>query len=226
MASFVLIPGAGGAAWYWHRVVPLLEEAGHEAIPVDLPGNDDRAGIERYADLVVRAIGARTDVVLVAQSMGAFTAAMVAARIPVRSLVLVNAMIPRPNEKADEWWNSTHWEASRASAAEIGGYSKDFDIETYFFHDVPKETMEEGAQHERPETKAAFIERCRFDRWPDVPIHVVIGEDDRFFPPTFQVRVVRERLRRANLTVDHVRGGHLVALSNPEGLVARLLTYS
>jgi hypothetical protein len=22
--AFVLIPGAGGAAWYWHRVVPLL----------------------------------------------------------------------------------------------------------------------------------------------------------------------------------------------------------
>ena len=24
--SFVLVPGAGGSAWYWHRVVPLLPE--------------------------------------------------------------------------------------------------------------------------------------------------------------------------------------------------------
>ena len=38
MSTFVLIPGAGGTAWYWHRVAPLLREAGHEAIPVDLPG--------------------------------------------------------------------------------------------------------------------------------------------------------------------------------------------
>ena len=39
MSTFVLIPGAGGVAWYWHRVVPLLTAAGHEAIPVDLPGS-------------------------------------------------------------------------------------------------------------------------------------------------------------------------------------------
>ena len=34
---FVLIPGAGGAAWYWHRVVPELRARGHEAVAVDLP---------------------------------------------------------------------------------------------------------------------------------------------------------------------------------------------
>lgn len=44
MTSFVLIPGAGGSAWYWHRVVPLLREAGHENVAVDLPGDDETAG--------------------------------------------------------------------------------------------------------------------------------------------------------------------------------------
>jgi hypothetical protein len=34
MTTFVLIPGAGGAAWYWHRIVPRLREAGHQAIAV------------------------------------------------------------------------------------------------------------------------------------------------------------------------------------------------
>ena len=55
MTRFVLIPGAGGAAWYWSQVVPLLVAAGHEARPVDLPGDDERAGIREYADLVGRA---------------------------------------------------------------------------------------------------------------------------------------------------------------------------
>lgn len=59
MPTFVLIPGAGGVAWYWHRVVPLLEAANHEAIAVDLPGDDERAGLTAYADRVVEAIGAR-----------------------------------------------------------------------------------------------------------------------------------------------------------------------
>jgi len=45
--AFVLIPGAGGAAWYWHRVVPLLQEAGHEAIAVDLPGSGRRRAASR-----------------------------------------------------------------------------------------------------------------------------------------------------------------------------------
>jgi len=42
MSTFVLIPGAGGAAWYWHRVLPELRARGHEAFAVDLPGADER----------------------------------------------------------------------------------------------------------------------------------------------------------------------------------------
>jgi pimeloyl-ACP methyl ester carboxylesterase len=98
MTSFVLIPGAGGSAWYWHRVVPLLREAGNEAIAVDLPGDDQTAGLPEYASLVTGAIGGRDDVVLVARSPGGFTAPLAAARPGVRALVFVNAMIPVPGE--------------------------------------------------------------------------------------------------------------------------------
>ena len=83
VATFALVPGAGGAAWYWHRVVPLLEQAGHEAIAVDLPGDDPHAGLPEYAALVLEAVAGRDDVVVVGQSMGGFTAPMVAARRPV-----------------------------------------------------------------------------------------------------------------------------------------------
>jgi pimeloyl-ACP methyl ester carboxylesterase len=37
--QLVLVPGAGGVAWYWHRVIPLLRAAGHDALAVDLPGD-------------------------------------------------------------------------------------------------------------------------------------------------------------------------------------------
>ena len=43
--SFVLVPGAGGMAWYWHRVSPLLEQKRNEAIAVDLPGDDEKMGL-------------------------------------------------------------------------------------------------------------------------------------------------------------------------------------
>lgn len=55
----------------------------------------------------MRAAGDRQDVVLVAQSLGAFTAPLVCARAPVRMLIFVNAMIPLPGETPGAWWGNT-----------------------------------------------------------------------------------------------------------------------
>ena len=82
MALFVLVPGAGGMAWYWHRVVPLLGSAGHQAIAVDLPADDRNAGLATYADIVIQAIAQRSDAILVAQSLAGFTAPLVCAARP------------------------------------------------------------------------------------------------------------------------------------------------
>jgi pimeloyl-ACP methyl ester carboxylesterase len=221
MATFALIPGAGGVGWYWHRVVRLLEEAGHEAIAVDLPGDDEQAGLSVYADRVVEAIGTQR-AVLVAQSLGGFTAPLVCARVRVRMLVLVNAMIPLPGETAGEWWDNTGSIAARREAAQRGEYSKEFDLATYFLHDVPPEIIKQGEARQRPEADIVFGEPCRFQAWPKVPIRVIAGRDDRFFPIGFQRRVARDRL---NVTVDELPGGHLIAFSNPRGLVDRLLDF-
>ncbi len=53
-----------------------------------------------------------------------------------------------------------------------------------------------------------FGQPCAFERWPDIPIKVVVGSDDRFFPPAFQRRVAKERL---GLEADEIPGGHLIA---------------
>jgi pimeloyl-ACP methyl ester carboxylesterase len=208
-------------AWYWHRVVPLIRRSGHEAIPIDLPGDDRHAGLTAYADIVISAIAKRSEIVLVAQSLAGFTAPFVCARAPVRRLVFVNAMMPKPGETAGAWWGATGAVEAREQAAARGGYAREFDVETYFLHDVPQEVLRTGPQP-REEAEIVFGEPCRFDRWPDLPIHVVAGRDDRFFPIEFQRRVARERLGKE---VEDIPGGHLVALSNAEGLTKRLLAY-
>jgi pimeloyl-ACP methyl ester carboxylesterase len=38
MKTFILIHGSWHSAWNWHKVVPLLEKAGHRALAIDLPG--------------------------------------------------------------------------------------------------------------------------------------------------------------------------------------------
>ncbi|MFC7595838.1 alpha/beta fold hydrolase [Terrabacter sp. GCM10028922] len=220
MTTFALLPGAGGAAWYWHRVVPLLEAAGHEAVAVDLPADDPEAGLPEYAALVESALDGRDDVVLVAQSMGGFTVPIVAARRPVRAIVLLNAMVPLPGETAGAWWDAVGQEDARVEAARAGGYPTELDLDTYFFHDVDPAVAAGGAEHERDEVDRAFETPCEFSQWPDVPVHVVAGADDRFFPLDLQRRVARERL---GLDVDVVPGGHLAALSHPAELAAYLL---
>jgi pimeloyl-ACP methyl ester carboxylesterase len=131
-------------------------------------------------------------------------------------------MIPVPGETAGEWWDDTGSVAARQVAARHGGYSTNFDLATYFLHDVPPAIIKEGEAHQRPEADIVFGEPCRFKAWPEVPIRVIGGRDDRFFPIELQRRVARERLNRS---VDELPGGHLIALSNPRGLVHQLLDY-
>lgn len=220
MTCFALIPGAGGTAWYWHQVVRLLQVAGHEAIAVDLPGDDEGAALPEYAQLVVDAIGDRRDVVLVAQSLGAFTAALVAAQVPLEAVVFVNAMVPAPGETPGGWWDNVGWQAARTAAAEQGGYSTDFDLSVYFLHDVPPEVAAAGEPYQRPEADAVFASVCDFTSWPTIPIRVVVGADDRFFPAGFQQRLAMERLR---VRADVLPGGHLIALARPRALADYLL---
>ena len=82
MATYVLIHGAGSDSWYWHLVVPKLQALGHDVVAVDLPCDDDSAGLADYADAVVEATAALGDVVLVAQSLAGFTAPLVCDRLP------------------------------------------------------------------------------------------------------------------------------------------------
>jgi pimeloyl-ACP methyl ester carboxylesterase len=222
-SSFILIPGAGGMAWYWHRVVPLLEQAGFEAIAVDLPADDPSKGLHDYVDVVAQAIGSRSNVILVAQSLGGFTAPLVCARQAVWGLIFVNAMIPQPGETAGAWWGNTGAVDARIAAARAGGYTPQFDLPTYFLHDVPEAVLRAGPSRQREQSDPMFDQPCQFDRWPRIPLRVIAAADDRFFPLEFQKRIARERL---SAEAEVVPGGHLVALSRPEELAGQLVRFA
>lgn len=223
VTTFILVPGAGGSGWYWHRVVPLLVEAGHHAVALDLPGDDPESGLPEYAGIVSEAAGSHPDAVLVAQSLGGFAAAQVAAsgeHPDLRALVFVNAMIPEPGETAGEWWGHVDQETAMRLAAESGDWGTDFDVDTHFLHDVPQDVVAASAGHQRPETDTIFAAPCTFREWPSIPLRVVAGRDDRFFPLAFQQCVARKRL---GIEPDVIPGGHLIALSRPVELAEYLV---
>ena len=221
MTAAVLIPGAGGLGWYWHLVERDLRARGHDAFAVDL-AEGRQTGLPAYADAIVDAIGDRTEVALIAQSMGAFTAPLVWQRVQTRLVVFVNAMIPRPGETPGEWWDNVDSEQARTAAAARDGYSAEFDLQTYFMHDVPDRLLAEMQARAGSQLDESFDDRCAFDAWPSIPFHVVAGRDDRFFPLELQRRVARERLGVEAVVVP---GGHLAALSHPGELADVIAGY-
>jgi pimeloyl-ACP methyl ester carboxylesterase len=223
-STFVLIPGAGSTSWYWHRVTPRLVEAGHDVVAVDLPVDDDGCGLADYAAKVFDAIGDRGQLVVVGQSMGAYTAPVVAARRPVELVVLVAPMVPAPGETPGEFWaNTGQPDAARRLAIEEGrDPDASFDPVEMFLHDVAPDVVAASAEHVRNQSDRPFADVWLLDRWPDVPTRCVIGRQDRLFPAEFQRRVVADRL---GLVVDEIDSGHLPGLSRPAELAQLLLRY-
>jgi pimeloyl-ACP methyl ester carboxylesterase len=225
MATYVLIHGAASDSWYWHPVVPELQARGHDVVAVDLPCDDDAAGFDEYTDAVVESIGDRSDLVVVAQSLGGFTAPLVCERVPVRLLVLLAAMIPAPNESGGDWWTNTGWDEAHRAQAERDGRSLDgeFDVVEEFLHDLSGDvTAQVLARGERAQSGTPMEKPWPLDRWPDVPTRVLLCRDDRFFPAPFMRRVAQERL---GIIPDEMPGGHLPALGHPRELVERLESY-
>jgi pimeloyl-ACP methyl ester carboxylesterase len=218
--TFVLVPGAGGDGHYWHLVAPLL---GPDTVCVDLPAGDPTAGLAEYADAVVAAAAGATDVTLVAQSFGGFSAALAVDRLDVRRLVMLNAMVPRPGETFNDWWGAVGQQEAFRACAEREGRDPDaeWDERELFFHDVPTEVTEAVyARGEPQQADKPCAEPWPLSQWPDVPTSAVIGRHDRLFPEPCQRAYLKDRLGIEPTVID---GGHLVALSNPEGLASALL---
>lgn len=96
MSVFVLVHGSWHGAWCWEKVAPLLQQAGHQAIAIDLPGHganpalpgeDPAAGAVPYLREVLDAQA--EPVVLVGHSSGGMIISEAARQRPERVRLLV-----------------------------------------------------------------------------------------------------------------------------------------
>jgi pimeloyl-ACP methyl ester carboxylesterase len=212
-ATYVLIHGAGDSGWYWHLVNGKLQERGHDVVVMDLPVEDDAAGLSEYADVVVEAIDDRRDLVVVAQSFGGYIAPIVCERVAARLLVLVAGMVPSPGESAEEMFAHTGYKQEDQD---------DPGDRAVFYHDVPPRLAAEAIARGRNQSSSPGKEPWPLTAWPDVPTRYLLGRNDRLFPRAWVRRVVRDRL---GITPDEIDSGHCPALSRPQELTERLHTY-
>lgn len=218
MATYVVVHGAADVASNWDLVAAELREHGHDVVAIDLPCEDDSAGWQEYADTVIAAVGDRTDSVVVAHSLGAYTGALVAARMPAQLLVLVAGMVPSPGETANDWWtNSGYVQATAGHEADHDGS----DI-ALFMHDVQPDVAAVALAKGRDQSETPMLQPWPLDSWPDVPTRYLLCRDDRFLPAEWAREMVRERL---GFTPDEIDGSHCVFLSRPKHLAERLEGY-
>lgn len=96
MSTFVLLHGSWHGAWCWYKVIPVLEQAGHTAIAVDLPGHGrDRTAardvsMQSCVDCVCKVLDAQPEpVILVGHSRGGIVISQTAEYRPEKIETLV-----------------------------------------------------------------------------------------------------------------------------------------
>lgn len=107
-STYLLVHGAWHDAWSWHKITPLLREAGFNAVAFDLPGHGAdtadaaRVTLQDYVNRVkwmADAVNGR--VILVGHSMAGVVIAQAAEALgkdKVEKLVFVDAFLPRNGE--------------------------------------------------------------------------------------------------------------------------------
>lgn len=222
-STFVLIPGAGVDPGVWRWTIAELQALRHEAVAPPLPLDDPDAAPSDHAAAVVAAVGDRPGrLVVVGQSLGAFTAPLVAESVPAAELVLLAPMIPAPGETAGAWWSAVGHEEAIAPLIDRLGPMDSWgpaQLAAVFLHDVPADVVREADGFTGAPGPGMFSEPWPLPAWPDVPTRVLAPRDDRLFPLELQRRLARERL---GLAVEVMPGGHLPMLARPRDLAMHL----
>lgn len=229
---FLLIAGALHPAWVWHRVVPLLEQAGYAALAPDLPGmGEDRsmpAGevtLATWTEFLVGRIEAiDAPVILVGHSRAGLVIGEAAERVPERvlAMVYVAGLAVPPGRTANE---------TMAIKANMEGMTRTPDGKAFMlppeaviammYNRCAPEDAEEAARRLTPEPFAPLStpSTVTAGRWGRVPRIYLEMSDDRTLVPERQRIIQAEAGCERTITIDT---DHSPFLSAPSELAAAL----
>lgn len=224
MTTYVLIHGAGSDSWYWRPLAAELRGRGHDVVAVDMPVQDDSAGLSEYADAVIDGIGDRSDLIVVGHSFGGFVAPLVCDRVQADLLVMLHAQIPAPGESPGEWWSTSGYGDARAEHDADQTVPSQDDTIAFTLHDSPDELAEEFiAEHLLDQSGTPFEKPWPLSAWPSVPTKVLLSRGDHFFPARFLRKLAKDRL---GIDADEIGGDHCPMLGHPEEVADRLESYA
>jgi pimeloyl-ACP methyl ester carboxylesterase len=218
--NIVLVHGAWADGSSWSKVIPILQNAGHRVIAVQLPLHsvaDDVATVKRAIELVGR------PTILVGHSYGGFVITNAGSNNQnVTGLVYVAAFAPDEDESLLTFMDPSTLPPGFL-VFDSGGFAY---INPEMFHqafaqDVNKTEAEimAAVQTPTPTSQAVLAEPSGPPAWKQLPTWYQVSESDHIIPPDAQ----RQFAQQMNATTISVNASHASLVSHPDEIAQLIL---
>ena len=184
-----------------------LQRRGLRTIAPDLPTDRHDAGLDAYAEAVVRSCAAATGpLVLVGHSLAGLVISVVALRRPVALLVFLCAALPEPGLSLTEQraitdrdmltaaWRTEYLPRQVVLPNGRTTWPAEVDREA-LFHDCPPAAAGAAVAALRTQNPHPLCEASPLTIWPEVDCAVVLCTEDRVISPDWSRRAARRLAR-------------------------------
>ncbi|MCI0562810.1 MAG: alpha/beta hydrolase [Nitrososphaera sp.] len=216
--NIVLVHGAWADGSSWSKVIPDLEEAGHNVTAVQLPLHSLADDVETVKRAIALAGG---PTVLVGHSYGGFVITNAAHDNPnVTALVYVAAFAPDEGESIGDFVNFAQLPQGFL-ILDSSGFAY---INPAFFHeafaqDVQEEEADVMSVVQKPINQSILAEKSGVPGWKEIPAWYQVSAEDHMIPPDAQ----RNFAQRMNATTISLDSGHASLVSEPNDIAKLIL---
>jgi pimeloyl-ACP methyl ester carboxylesterase len=216
--NIVLVHGVWADGSSWNKVIPILENAGHRVIAVQLPLNslaDDVATVKRAIDLV----GGPT--ILVGHSYGGFVITNAGYNNQnLTGLVYVSAFGPDEGESTANFVDVAKLPPGLL-VFDSGGFAY---INPEMFHqafvqDANATEAQIMAVVQKPAHQSILTAPSGPPAWKQLPTWFEVSESDRIIPPDAQ----RQFAQRMNATTISLNSSHASLVTHPDEIAQLIL---
>src|SRR5215472_1387690 len=220
--NIVLVHGLWADASSWSKVIPILQDAGHKVIAVQLPlhsAADDVATVKRAIDLV------GGPVILVGHSYGGFVITNAGYNNPnVKGLVYVAAFAPREGISLSTFHNvpPPEFEGKPVLIFDKGGfaYINPAIFHDFFVQDVDHAQAKVLALVQKPANVSGLVNvKSGPPAWKQLPTWYQVSQDDHVIPPALE----RMFAKQINATTIALPSSHASLVSHPTEIAQLIL---